>query len=176
MLFTSQNALHITLGNEQWLILLLEVCKTKKRGDLSLSLHHAGLACVEILVDHMIHVVLHLLPQYVQLLLSRVPTQWSSQSIGSQHTNKSFRQCYGSGGFLIRGSGNLFDPGSGMEKIRIRDKQPGSATVVSDPELLHLLRKQAFCWKRNEKSKLNHRDISIRTEVLLPNLNMQADN
>jgi hypothetical protein len=26
-------------------------------------------------------------------------------------------------------SGNLFDPGSGMEKIRIRDKRPVSATV-----------------------------------------------
>jgi hypothetical protein len=25
---------------------------------------------------------------------------------------------------------NLFDPGSGMEKIRIRDKRPGSATLV----------------------------------------------
>jgi hypothetical protein len=28
------------------------------------------------------------------------------------------------------GSRNLFDPGSGMEKIRIRDKHPGSATLV----------------------------------------------
>jgi hypothetical protein len=27
-------------------------------------------------------------------------------------------------------SGNLFDPGSGMEKIRIRDKHPGSATLL----------------------------------------------
>jgi hypothetical protein len=30
----------------------------------------------------------------------------------------------------IPGSGNLFDPGSGMEKIRIRDKHPGSATLL----------------------------------------------
>jgi hypothetical protein len=31
------------------------------------------------------------------------------------------------------GSGNLFDPGSGIEKIwiRIRDKHPGSATLLS---------------------------------------------
>jgi hypothetical protein len=27
------------------------------------------------------------------------------------------------------GSGNLFDPKSGMEKIRIRDEHPGSATL-----------------------------------------------
>jgi hypothetical protein len=38
MLFTSQNTHHITLGNEQCLKLLLGVCNTKKRGDLSLSL------------------------------------------------------------------------------------------------------------------------------------------
>jgi hypothetical protein len=29
------------------------------------------------------------------------------------------------------GTGNLFDPGSGMEKIRIRDKHPGPATLIS---------------------------------------------
>jgi hypothetical protein len=29
------------------------------------------------------------------------------------------------------GSGNLFYPGSGMENIRIRDKHPGSATLVA---------------------------------------------
>ncbi len=29
------------------------------------------------------------------------------------------------------GSGNLFDPGYGMEKIRIRDKNPGSATLYN---------------------------------------------
>jgi hypothetical protein len=29
------------------------------------------------------------------------------------------------------GSGNLFDPGSWMEKIRIRDKHPGSAILLT---------------------------------------------
>ncbi len=38
MLYTSQNTPHITLGNEQSLKLLLGVCNTKKRGDLSVSL------------------------------------------------------------------------------------------------------------------------------------------
>jgi hypothetical protein len=38
MLFTSQNTSLITLGNNQCLKLLLGVCNTKKRGDLSISL------------------------------------------------------------------------------------------------------------------------------------------
>jgi hypothetical protein len=38
MLFTSHNTPHITLGNEQCLKLLLGVCNTRKRGDLSISL------------------------------------------------------------------------------------------------------------------------------------------
>jgi hypothetical protein len=38
MLLTSQNTPHITHGNEQCLKLLLGVCNTKRRGDLSLSL------------------------------------------------------------------------------------------------------------------------------------------
>jgi hypothetical protein len=38
LLFTSQNILDITLGNEECLKLLVGVCNTKKRGDLSLSL------------------------------------------------------------------------------------------------------------------------------------------
>jgi hypothetical protein len=38
MLFTSQTSPHITLGNEQCLKLLLRVCNTKKRGELSFSL------------------------------------------------------------------------------------------------------------------------------------------
>jgi hypothetical protein len=38
MLFTSQNTPHITLGNEQCLKLLLGVCNTEERCDLSLSL------------------------------------------------------------------------------------------------------------------------------------------
>ncbi len=37
MLFTPHNTPHITLGNEQCLKLLLGVCNTKKRGDLSLG-------------------------------------------------------------------------------------------------------------------------------------------
>ncbi len=41
-LFTSQNTPHITHGNEQCLKLLLGVCNTKKRGDLSLSLFVKG--------------------------------------------------------------------------------------------------------------------------------------
>jgi hypothetical protein len=31
--------------------------------------------------------------------------------------------------------GNLFDPGSGMEKIRMRDKHPGYATLVTTRKL-----------------------------------------
>jgi hypothetical protein len=38
MLSTSHNTPHILLGHEQCLKLLLGVCSTKKRGDLSLSL------------------------------------------------------------------------------------------------------------------------------------------
>jgi hypothetical protein len=38
MLFTFHNTLHITLGNEQCLKLLLVVCNTKTRGDLPISL------------------------------------------------------------------------------------------------------------------------------------------
>ncbi len=38
MLFTSHNAPRITLGNEHCLKLLLGVCNTKKRADLSISL------------------------------------------------------------------------------------------------------------------------------------------
>jgi hypothetical protein len=37
-LFTFHKTPHITLGNEQCLKLLLGVCNTKRRGDLSLSL------------------------------------------------------------------------------------------------------------------------------------------
>jgi hypothetical protein len=41
--FTSQNSPHITLCNEHCLKLLLGVCNTKTRGDLSLSLTPAKL-------------------------------------------------------------------------------------------------------------------------------------
>jgi hypothetical protein len=38
MLFTSNNTTHITIGNEQYLKLLLGVCNTKKWGDLSIHI------------------------------------------------------------------------------------------------------------------------------------------
>jgi hypothetical protein len=76
------------------------------------------------------------------------------------------------------GSGNVFDPGSGMEKIRFRDKHPGSATLLLSQNNIHLTRNILMNAGKNSTEKTKKYKASEKVSdfrCFIQRVNMELD-